>query len=332
MSTISVHSTQQSSSPAFYFSQLKHNSSFKEKLEAVLEKEVTSNIFSTIWRCDALFSKTKGILGVVVYENQLTPESRGDFYMREFKILNETGATNFYATMLLNRVLQKARDMRARGILFKSPKNDKMIQFLRQKNFRIMIGQDKDTYLYSENLKKCSYHDECSEIGESKKRSTQEDLGSSVTSSKEARIGAQSAVSASQRTIAKNPKIHSLPMKGTIFLEYIMKGLKKFEGRVCAKIYENMSVGDELRLYDYRARWGIVCDITSITKYPTFESMLNDKGVLSMLPQLESRSKHISNQQLLQEAIKIYQGFPGSERVKQLGVLAIGVNFIKKYT
>ncbi|MGE0198268.1 MAG: hypothetical protein AB7S94_05860 [Simkaniaceae bacterium] len=126
------------------------------------------------------------------------------------------------------------------------------------------------------------------------------------------------------------PRVHNLPMKGTIYFDYIMSGKKKYEGRVCGYACNSMRVGDHLKLFDRRAGWGIICEITSKDQYRGFEEMLRDKGVLPMLPQLEDASRRLSDEGLLREGVKIYQAFPGSQRVHSAGSIAIGVKFIEK--
>ena len=126
-------------------------------------------------------------------------------------------------------------------------------------------------------------------------------------------------------------KSHNLSMKGTVYFEYIMNGKKKFEGRVCHSACISMQIGDHLKLFDRDARWGIICEITSKDIYKSFESMLRDKGVLRLLPQLEQKAKRLSNEILLEKGLKIYQSFPGSNRVNKYGAVAIGVKFIKKF-
>lgn len=123
---------------------------------------------------------------------------------------------------------------------------------------------------------------------------------------------------------------HYLPMKGEIFLRKIIEGVKKFEGRIYRATCKKMSVGDRLRLYDHRAGWGILCEITSLDVYKSFETMLREKGILSMLPQLEEDSKRLSSDELMKKAVSIYEAFPGSSGVNREGVVAIGVKFLEK--
>lgn len=123
---------------------------------------------------------------------------------------------------------------------------------------------------------------------------------------------------------------HRLPMKGTIYFDLIMKGEKQFEGRVCGPACQNMHAGDILEMFDRRANWGIECVITSKDVYPDFEDMLRAKGVLLMLPQLKDSSKHLTSEELIKEGTKIYRSFPGADRVRQYGAVAIGVKFLRK--
>jgi len=129
---------------------------------------------------------------------------------------------------------------------------------------------------------------------------------------------------------SRTPKTHRLPMKGTIYFDYIMNGKKKYEGRVNASGCQKMKVGDRLRLFDRQAGWGIICEITSKDNFDSFTDMLESKGVLSMLPQLEDKAKTLSKRELIREGVKIYKAFPGSQRVHRVGCSAIGVKFLEK--
>ncbi len=122
---------------------------------------------------------------------------------------------------------------------------------------------------------------------------------------------------------------HHLPMKGTIYLENIKKGVKTHEGRVCRGTCAKMRVGDHLVLKDKSAQKGIECEIISCDKYYSFKEMLQAKGVLNMLPQLAEYAKRATSEKLLEEGVRVYEGFPGSHDVKKLGCVAIGVKFLK---
>jgi ASC-1-like (ASCH) protein len=128
----------------------------------------------------------------------------------------------------------------------------------------------------------------------------------------------------------KNVYTHFLPMRGAIYMENIEKGIKEYEGRINGPACKKMQIGDHLKLYDNRANWGILCEITSLTVYYSFEKMLTDKGILKLLPQLERDSRILNSEQLLEKGVKIYKDFPGSERVSSVGVVAIGVQFLSR--
>jgi ASC-1-like (ASCH) protein len=144
------------------------------------------------------------------------------------------------------------------------------------------------------------------------------------------RQGRYSTSTVEQRSTANKVKEHFLPMKGEIYMQYIESGIKKFEGRIYGTACKNMHVGDNLKLFDNRAGWGIICKITSIDVYYSFKAMLEEKGILNMLPQLTAESKTLPHTTLLERGVQIYRGFPGSQRVSQVGVTAIGVEFIKR--
>ena len=123
-------------------------------------------------------------------------------------------------------------------------------------------------------------------------------------------------------------KMHFLSMKGSFYLKDIINGEKKYEGRINTQKCRNMKVGDNLKLVDKEAFFGIICEITSLDVFDSFDEMLNKIGVLKLLPQL--KEKKYSSDKLLTEGIKIYMDFPGSKRVDTFGSVAIGVKFLKK--
>jgi ASC-1-like (ASCH) protein len=125
-------------------------------------------------------------------------------------------------------------------------------------------------------------------------------------------------------------KMHELSMKGVEYFHYIMDGSKPFEGRVNGLKCRAMNVGDHLKMVDAAAGWGIICKIVSKDVYSDFKSMLRDKGVLAMLPQLKEQAETLSDQQLVEAGVSIYKAFPGSHKAQDRGVVAIGVEFIQK--
>lgn len=125
-------------------------------------------------------------------------------------------------------------------------------------------------------------------------------------------------------------KMHELSMMGVEYFYAIMDGSKPFEGRVNGSKCRSMKVGDLLKMVDHDAGWGIVCKIVSKDEYPNFRGMLEEKGVLSMLPQLKEDARLLSDEGLLDKGISVYKAFPGSYKAEISGVVAIGVEFIEK--
>lgn len=123
-------------------------------------------------------------------------------------------------------------------------------------------------------------------------------------------------------------KMHFLSMKGSFYLENIINGEKKYEGRINTQKCRNMKVSDHLKLFDKEAGFGIICEITSLDVFDSFDEMLKKMGVLKLLTQL--KEKNYSSDELLRQGLKIYMNFPGSKRVYIQGAVAIGVKFLKK--
>lgn len=132
-------------------------------------------------------------------------------------------------------------------------------------------------------------------------------------------------------SVQQTQKIHELSMIGTDYFDYIIKGIKPFEGRVNSDKCRAMKIGDLLTLFDHDAGWGIICEITALDTYDCFMDMLKEKGPLNMLPQLhEQQSKGYSYKALLIAGEKIYLSFPKASRVELHGAVAIGVKHLRK--
>ena len=101
------------------------------------------------------------------------------------------------------------------------------------------------------------------------------------------------------------------------FFEYIASGAKKAEGRVTNDYIKSFKVGEKL-LLQARGEF-VVCEISCLNFYDSFEEMLNSEGFENMVPFVDS----------FDEALKVYNGFPGSDRVKKRGCCAIGIKYIE---
>lgn len=132
--------------------------------------------------------------------------------------------------------------------------------------------------------------------------------------------------------VSKNsgPKMHSFPMAGAIYLQMIQSGAKRYEGRINGPLCRKINIGDKIKFFDRKANWGIICEVMEKIECRTFDEMLDKVGEVNLLPHLKDKSSKPSPSQIRTEALKIYKGFPGSQRVNTDGCVAIGVKFLEK--
>jgi ASC-1-like (ASCH) protein len=134
------------------------------------------------------------------------------------------------------------------------------------------------------------------------------------------------------------------------YMTFIRRGVKSAEGRVNSRGYDSLAVGQIV--YFHNRQMGILCRITHVNRYESFEAMLRGEGVGNMLPQFDEQkreqirdllnhnklknlqwSAEWDTERCIQEgATQIYKKFPGWERVKASGAVAIGVEYIKNHT
>ena len=105
------------------------------------------------------------------------------------------------------------------------------------------------------------------------------------------------------------------------YLEWLISGIKTAEGRVNTPARRKMQVGDGVFLFDNKRNQSIYGQISFKHEYKTFREMLFVEGVKNMLPFLNSGD--------LERGIKVYEKFPGSERVRKYGCVAIGIRVIE---
>ncbi|MBR1735121.1 MAG: ASCH domain-containing protein [Alphaproteobacteria bacterium] len=101
------------------------------------------------------------------------------------------------------------------------------------------------------------------------------------------------------------------------YLKWLKDGIKTAEGRVNSEKYQKIYIGDEIIFSDTKSYNFIKGIVTFKHRYTTFDEMLKSEGVKNMLPFL--------NDDDLEKGIQVYQNFPGSERVKKFGCVAIGI-------
>lgn len=103
------------------------------------------------------------------------------------------------------------------------------------------------------------------------------------------------------------------------YLTWLKDGIKKAEGRVNGPAYQKMKVGDSIVLH---SREQYIHGIISFKhEYKTFEEMLQNEGITNMLPFLTNHD--------MAAAVDVYNNFPGAERVKKFGCVAIGIDVMK---
>lgn len=116
---------------------------------------------------------------------------------------------------------------------------------------------------------------------------------------------------------------HKLSIINTVerpYLTWLDSGIKTAEGRVNAQKCRQMNLQDTILLFnnvDYQYIYGT---IAFKHEYPSFEEMLVNEGVKNMLPFLNDGD--------LEKGIEVYNSFPGSSRVLELGCVAIGISVI----
>lgn len=113
------------------------------------------------------------------------------------------------------------------------------------------------------------------------------------------------------------PIIHTFERQ---YLRLWESGLKKVDGRVNDAKYKQVNVKDEVVLCrnDNDFIKGVV---TFRHEYSTIEEMLRLEGVKNMLPFLDDSD--------IEKGVRIYQEFPGWERVVKYGCVAFGIKIIE---
>lgn len=118
-------------------------------------------------------------------------------------------------------------------------------------------------------------------------------------------------------------RVHKFSMINTSerpYLKWLKDGIKTAEGRINSEKYQGIQLGDEVVFTDTQSENFIKGIVIFKHEYVSFKEMLISEGVKNMLPFL--------NNDELEKGIKVYQNFPGAERVKKFGCVAIGIKVI----
>lgn len=98
------------------------------------------------------------------------------------------------------------------------------------------------------------------------------------------------------------------------YLSLIKSGRKTVEGRIASGMFKSVAVGSKIRFFNQGDQ--VICTVTGVATYASFEEMLKKEGVERCLPG-----------STIEAGIRIYNSLPGySERAKQHGVVAIRLN------
>lgn len=100
-----------------------------------------------------------------------------------------------------------------------------------------------------------------------------------------------------------------------VYIEAIREGKKNIEGRVYKGMFKNLSVGQSIRFFYFsNPKDDVTCQIEKITRYPSFQDMLNEEDFKKCVPEAFSQ----------QEAVSLYESIPGYvEKARLHGVVAI---------
>ena len=326
------------------FKHLRGSSSFSSLVKKILGDSVFDKICDKRGITSEVLFRDEKPLGVIAYKDDLKGNSKGFkavFQLKAFAVIESSEKK--CEEVLLSRVIKVAKKLIAQEITFDVFNNSTLYDFFTRKGFRTLNNkgdaQSSRLVHFSMSSQKNDHKQTVSidkkdlkraSLEEQKNVPEKQDPSLKKRKTDEVESNPKAMRSEEKRLPLSSVTTHNLPMKGTIYFDYIMNGKKKFEGRVCGGACNSMRVGDHLKLFDNKARWGIICEITSKDVYKSFEEMLKAKGVLSMLPQLEDKSKILTQENFVREGVKIYEAFPGSNRVKQYGAVAIGVKFLEK--
>lgn len=116
----------------------------------------------------------------------------------------------------------------------------------------------------------------------------------------------------------ENPHVKSIiNTPSRPYLSWLKNGEKTAEGRINSPAWKKITVGDWLMLKDSKTDEYLLGIVSFKHEYKIFKEMLLTEGVSNMLPFL--------NADALEEGIKVYESFPGAERIQTFGCVAVGI-------
>lgn len=115
----------------------------------------------------------------------------------------------------------------------------------------------------------------------------------------------------------RSSKMHTCTLK-KIYLDQILSGKKTVEGRINSGMFLRIKEGDSIKFFcgsnNYYTK--VICKVTKIEKFASFEAMLNQVGYQNCLPECYS----------LYQAANEYSKIPHyTDKARQNGVLALHI-------
>lgn len=100
------------------------------------------------------------------------------------------------------------------------------------------------------------------------------------------------------------------------YFDYVSSGEKTVEGRPFNARYANLTEGNFIEIVNKDRCDNFVVEITKLTRYSTFQAMLEKEGLKNCLPNVDT----------VEEGVGIYRSFPNYEaQEKEYGVIAIAI-------
>lgn len=315
------------------------------------QNEILAKVQNTDYRCRLLLDEISSApLGVLVTDRRIHVDMKGleeCFEIRLFYAIEED-EQQAYKACLLEEAIEEAKGQRARSICIKVPNGAVgTLCFFKSKRFEL-IPQAEDPSMsllgfILENVRKKSFvqsprnsaPSSLSSVAIKRKREEEEKdtpkrvpvripipgqehlLESALKKRRVESLGRQDVPSqrthGSPQTRRAGEKIDRAPIK-KLYFEAIKRGSKTVEGRLDTGPFARWAEGQTIEFFNQDQ--SVQCTITKITKYSSFQAMLEEVGYNKCLPEVRS----------LEAAVEIYRNIPGyAQKESRFGVLAIHI-------
>ncbi len=279
-------------------------------------------------RC-RLLEEDESPVGVVIYSIELSRmfEREGCLEIKALYAHDQSSVDGpkHLTAFLLNEVLERGRELKARSLIIKVSKTAQIFKFFQDNHF--VSIRDRESFAWL-----------CRNVEDKTPEKDEREPEKNVEPAKRARTEARSPAYppppptyygpnydnrsaepsgypplVSARKLAEKPRIDECP----IMLKYfnmIRNGTKTIEVRTNNYPFTNWDVDTLIRFKNQNQF--VLCKVTKIVRYTDFETMLQKEGVSPCLPDVYS----------VGEAVRIYRNIPRyAEKERQVGVLAIHI-------